>query len=545
MSFIQKDGDPVRKSLLLILVVLMVSVCAFAAAGNEYSLSPLSGRIAVDESKYIVLTPDNLSEHPDLLTTIGKTAEELQADWSARGVVLQAWSKEMENCVEITVAQDDLSAKYFDLSAQDNGTRKQFYKDAATSAREAGFIIAANEVENKLHKSSGYWVIYPYVIREEGQESRGIMRKTVRNGYTLSVDYQKKNGRKPTGTDKDRSRNLINAIEIDEVSASVPQAGSVSGQEAPVSTAAAEVPEGAANTLNITTLPPDITNDGVFTVEGSAYPGAEVTVSAMRLSSSSSDYFSAIAGKNGAFKIKVTLPGEGIYTVSACMYVNNTPVADAFLNSVKYTTTEIPVSFTADFPTVLTSDELVIAGTTIKNVDIQCIALYGSTELTVKPHNPARTNGTGKFTFRIPTKAEGEYDFTLVFTKKGFEIQRYTFKATRTLTEEDTKARAAAKAEKVSYNNLSKKLDTFIGKNLVFDAHVVKTEQVGEEWILTAALKLNKGTYSNLLIFVCKEDPGLAEGSKAKLYGTCFGAYEVQSEEGNASYPGLDYLFCE
>ena len=534
-----------RKLLLLVLVLLLTAVCACAAAGNEYSLSPLSGRISVDESKYIVLTPDNLSEHPDLLSSIGKSAEELQADWAARGVVLQAWSKEMENCVEISVTQDDLSAKYYDLNAQDNGTRKQFYKEAATKAREAGYIVAANDVENKLHKSSGYYVIYPYVLREEGSESRGIMRKTVRNGYTLSVDYQKKNGRKPTGTDKDRSRNLINSIEIDDVAAVIPQTGAVTGQEAPVSAGTAEVPDGAGAALNVTVLPPDITNDGVFTVEGTAYPGSEVTVSAMRLSSSSSDYFSAIAGKTGAFKVKVTLPGEGIYTVSACMYINNTPVADAFLNSVKYTTTEIPVSFAAEFPAALTSDELVVTSTTVKNVDIQCIALYGNTELTVKPHNPARTNGTGNFTFRIPTRGEGEYDITLVFTKKGFDIKRYSFKATRTLTEEDTKARAAAKAEKVSYNNLAKKLDTFIGKNLVFDAYAVKTEQVGEEWILTAALRLSKGEYSNLLVFVCKDNPGLADGSKVKLYGTCFGPYEIQSEEGNASYPGLDYLFCE
>ena len=534
-----------RKSLLLILVLLLTAVCACAAAGNEYPLSPLSGKIAVDESNYIVLTPDNLSEHPDLLTTIGKSAEELTSDWSARGVVLQAWTKNLENCVEIAVVQDDLSAKYVDLNAQDNGARKLYYKEAATQAREAGFVVTASEVENKLHKSSGYWVIYPYLLRVDGQEYRGIMRKTVRNGYTISVDYQKKNGRKPTKTDKDKGRDVINMIVIDDVAPAMPQTGAVTGQEAPVSETSAEVPEGAANALNVNVLPPDITNDGVFTVEGSAYPGAEVIVSAMRLSSSSSDFFSAIAGKNGSFKVKVTLPGEGVYTVSASMYVNNTPVADAFLNSVKYTTTEIPVTFAAEFPTVLSSDELVITGTTIKNVNIQCIAMYGSTELTVKPHNPARTNGTGSFTFRIPTKGEGEYNITLVFEKKGFEYLRRSFTATRTLTEEDTKSRAAAKAEKVSYNNLIKKLDSFIGRNLVFDAHIVKTEQVGEEWILTAALKLNKGAYSNLLIFVCKEDPGLAESSKVKLYGTCFGAYEIQSEEGTATYPGLDYLFCE
>ena len=38
-------------------------------------------------------------------------------------------------------------------------------------------------------------------------------------------------------------------------------------------------------------------------------------------------------------------------------------------------------------------------------------------------------------------------------------------------------------------------------------------------------------------------DPGLVVGTKVKLYGVCVGAYQVQSEEENTSYPGFDYIF--
>jgi ATP-dependent DNA helicase RecG len=71
--------NPVRKSLLLILVLLLTALCACAAAGSEYPLESISGRVSVNEDRYIVLTPGNLAEHPDLLSSIGKTAEELQA----------------------------------------------------------------------------------------------------------------------------------------------------------------------------------------------------------------------------------------------------------------------------------------------------------------------------------------------------------------------------------------------------------------------------------------------------------------------------------
>ena len=62
---------------------------------------------------------------------------------------------------------------------------------------------------------------------------------------------------------------------------------------------------------------------------------------------------------------------------------------------------------------------------------------------------------------------------------------------------------------------------------------------------ITAALKLNKGKYSNFLIYSAKEDPGLASGSKVKMYGKCIGPHQIQSEEGNTSYPAFDFLFFE
>ena len=87
-----------RKLLLLFLVLFLTAVCAFAAAETEYTLEHISGKISFNEDIYIVLTPSNLSEHPDLLSELGKTQEALQADWKERGVQLQAWSKDKKNC---------------------------------------------------------------------------------------------------------------------------------------------------------------------------------------------------------------------------------------------------------------------------------------------------------------------------------------------------------------------------------------------------------------------------------------------------------------
>ncbi len=44
---------------------------------------------------------------------------------------------------------------------------------------------------------------------------------------------------------------------------------------------------------------------------------------------------------------------------------------------------------------------------------------------------------------------------------------------------------------------------------------------------------------------MAKEDPGLTPGVKVKVYGVCTGAYPIQSEEENTSYPGFDFLFFQ
>ena len=367
------------------------------------------------------------------------------------------------------------------------------------------------------------------------------MRKNIRNGYTLIVDYRKMDGTKLSKTDKDRSNTFMNGIVIDDL-APAPAAGTVTGQETNSGADTPEAPAGVAGTLSVTVLPPAETNDGVFTVEGIAYPGSEVIVIGMRWTGTSHQ-FTTTATKAGRFKVNVALPEEGLYqfTINMCLNGNEQPVADAVLNTTSYLKSLLPLSLDAEIPEVLTSDELVISGTTVKNVTIQCIVSNG----TMTFDKTVKTNGTGKFKFKIPTAQEGEYSIILALAKKGLDSKRLSWTATRSLTAEDNRSRTISSARKVSYANLTKKLDTYIGSTLVYEAHIVDVKEVGDEWIITAALKLNKGTYSDFLIYMAGENPGLAPGAKVKLYGTCIGAYQEQSEEDGVNYPGFDYLYFE
>ena len=529
-----------RKALLLILVLLLTALFACAAAETEYPLEAVSGKISIDEGKYIVLTPGNLSDHPDLLSSIGKTADELRSDWEARGVLMQAWSKDQKTCVEISLVQDDLSARYYDLSSRDNADRRQYYKEAKTKAGDQDYTVLKSKVVQADHKQykSGYYVMYEYVLRNTEPNRRGIMRQTVRNGYSLSVDFQVFD-RLPTRTDFDNGSKIVNGISIETIAAA--PVNTASGEETPESASDPGVPAGAANTLSVTVQPPQKTNTGVFTIEGTAYPGSEVIVVAMRWSGSAYR-FPATASNNGKFSTKVTLPDEGLYQVTVNMCINNATVADAVLNPVTFNKSVLPYSLDAEIPDVLTSDELIISGTTEKSVEIQCLVSRGSTNIPIKA---IKTNGTGKFKFKVPTEVEGEYDITLVFSKKNLSTERITKKATRTFSDADNKAITAKAAKKVAYNTLVKKIDTYYGQTLVFDVYVTDIKQVGDQWMITTAQKLNRKQYSNYLVYMADEDPGLVADTRVRIYGTCTGPYEIQSEDGNVSYPGFDYLFAE
>ena len=522
-----------RKSLLVILVLFLTLICACAIADTEYSLSPLSGKVSINPEFYVVLTPANLGEHPDLISQIGTTQEALSADMAARNVLLQGWSKDMKTCVEITVCQDDDSAEYYDLELKDGAGRRQYYNAQLTALRKQGYIIESSEI--KLHKNSGHYVKFDYLLKGDKQH-RGIGRKIVRNGYTLFLDYQVFD-RKPTKTDQDRSRKIVNSIVIDKAK----EPAKSDSKTTVNSKSSAKAPSGAAAMLKITAKPPEKTNTDSFTIEGTAYPGSEVIIVAMRMSNSSVKRFTTTATAKGRFKTKVTLPDEGVYNLTLTNYTGKTEIGESYLGQTQYSKNLLPYSLDKEIPAKLTTDELVISGTTDKGVTIQCLVTNGKTTF----DKTIRTNGTGKFRFKVPTKEATDYSIVLAFSKKGLNSERLERKTTRKLSAKDKQSRTAANAKRVSYNALVKKLDTYINETIVYEAHIVSVEKNGDEWFLTAALKLNKGKYSNFLIYTSKEDPGLASGSKVKLYGKCIGPHQIQSEEGTTSYPAFDFLFFE
>ena len=151
----------------MLMVLLLSAVCAWAAADTTFSLEPCSGTISINEANYIVLTQGNLDDHPELIASIGKTKEELLADWKERGVQLQAWNEKMDVCLEVTVVQDDDSRQYYDLEQQPKSVRTEFLRHLRSSGHYASMgytmLIPGRVIKEpawKKHTNGGNFIMF-------------------------------------------------------------------------------------------------------------------------------------------------------------------------------------------------------------------------------------------------------------------------------------------------------------------------------------------------------------------------------------------------
>ena len=118
----ERSVASLRKFGFVILVILLAFVCTAALADTEYSLSPAAAKVTLKDNRTIV-TSESLEQHPELLTVLGMSKDDVLADWQSRGVILQSWlgvGKTKYSCIEITVAKDDDSAQNPDLISSGN-----------------------------------------------------------------------------------------------------------------------------------------------------------------------------------------------------------------------------------------------------------------------------------------------------------------------------------------------------------------------------------------------------------------------------------------
>ena len=207
----------------------------------------------------------------------------------------------------------------------------------------------------------------------------------------------------------------------------------------------------------------------------------------------------------------------------------------------EYKKTLIPVTLDSAVPEEYAGNELVIAGTTLQGVTVQCIvtSAYNTWEKGSRPNN------TGRFTFKIPMTNEGEYSIALVFSKKDFNTRRFTYTVSRYITDTVRNEQIRKQALRVGYNAVATRIDQYVGKTLCFSAYVTAIEEVGDEWKITVAGSKAGDQYTQYMVFMAEQEPAFAVEEKHTFYGRCIGPYQTQSEETVESIPSFDLLIWD
>ena len=515
----RKDGRALMKkrTLFLLLIVLGMMVCG-AAFAQTFTFSEIHATCKVSDD-YILLTPDNLEEHPEWVANQGATIEETRAAWAQEGVLLEAWNTDGDVRIRVTAVQDEQAKTYYDLDQQPTKARTSF-----RTGHDKGTLYSDNGIEytaadwKKISDEAGRFLAITYKQSFQGVDYRGYMRRTIRNGYTITVDYRvTERGLK--AKDKNALVDIMTTWAFTQVSGT---------------------PSEAAGAVSYTELPPDETNTGEFTVEGTCQAGMQVVGVVMRMSSPEPMRVEDTAGKSGKFSLDVTLPEEGTYLMTVTVLNGDTVVDEKVFNTTVYQKNLLPINLDAPLPTELTGDDLVISGTTVKNVTVQCMMGDGY-------HKQVKTNNSGRFSFKIDTSEEGTYDVVLAFSKKGLADRRMSQTMTRVLTEADRQRQWREEAVKPAYSTLTDKLEGYTGRVMVYNLYAVSYEQSSDgQWTILMAMDKKNNGYRNYVVVTTSEEPKLVIGSQAKLYARCTGSYTYEKEDGSTKeYPSFELLFWD
>ena len=500
------------RKLLFPLLILLFTLIILPATAEVQVLDELFATLDVPEN-YIMLTPTNLPAYESWLESRDLTLKDVAADFAARGVLMQCWSEAYDTCFELSAIQNDKTLAIFDVNEQDTSARAAYrlshYPD--NEYINEGYDFSSADWKNT---DNGRFLILNYIKRSGGEIAhRGLMRRTIRNGYQITFDMQI-HGRGVTTKDTAALNKIWTTFQFVVV---------------------LPLPPAAASKINITEAPPVETNQKSFVMSGTAANGVKLTAVMMGLSHTKPILFEAEVGPSGKFKMPIEMPREGVFLITVTGEYGGEDVVDLAF-PVTYQHTLLPVNVTSAPGNVITDEKISIVGTSEPGSSIQ---VFLNNELL----GPKKVTAAGKFKIDLNTKEEGAYEVVLVFSKKGLADRRISYAFTRTWSERDMIRELQSQSIKPGYSTLLKKIDGYVGRIMGYKCYLVDVTESGDQWIARMALTKRGEDYISVILVTCKELPTAAIGSQVIMYGTCTGMSEpAEDDESQTAYPCFDLL---
>ncbi len=503
-------------ALMLLTFMLMMGASCFAET-KTYEFNDISAKLSADLSDFpIILTQHNLADNSAYFEDKGIDPDSAILKFQEEGILLKAINEKEGEIFIVTAVQDVDAQMYFDLNEQDEEMRRHFRTSHTNGSAYSilGYDYSSSTWRN-YGKNVDRFLRLKYTLKQNGQSFAGYQRRTIRNGHTITLDMQVST-RKASSSDEKFIDKMMSGFEFTDIRTA---------------------PPGACR-LTLNDEPPRETGSETFTLSGKTDKGATVTAALISMTSSTTKTFSDVASSSGAYSMKVTFPQGDTYSL---VVTSQTPdgrsAQQTFVTT--YQRNLLPVNFTAPIPEQLTSDTLFIKGTTLSGAKTQ-ISVTG-------PTTYDKTSTKSSFSFEIDTSKAGNYQITILVTKKGLETRSFTYNAIRTLTEAETYQRVKENAESVTYKTLVRDIPKYAGRTFAYKGYIIETQETGSEYTVKLALSKTGTTYKDIVYVISKTNPNYDIGTPVRMYGTLSESpyLEVLEGSGTSEYPRFNLVFFE
>lgn len=509
-----------RRMTVLLLLLATLLTAALPAAADSYKFPQLFMVMDIPLDYSIQINSDNIDQYAGYLATIGETPESMKARFQSEGILVWARNEEKDRTVVVSAVQDDSAKQLYDINEQTPQTRAFYKANYQNGVFYSKADYSFESVEWKdFGDNQGRFLMVRYNHKVDGKTAwKGEWRRTIRNGYTITVDLQVGN-RNVKGADIDALNVIQNSIAFVLMT---------------------DAPE-ALLTLAFSAPPPESTNEDTFTIKGTTRPGASVVAAYAALQSSQSKAFTTTANGSGAFSIEVKLPGKDLYNLIVSVTANEDMENEETVSqdfSVEYDPSSLPVTFTSPFPEQFTTDSFKLNGTTLTGVTIQLVV-----------NNQLQTKKTGNnrtFAFTVDTSKEGEYDIQLTFSKKEYDTKILSYKINRVMDEGQRRDAIRSESRSPEYANIASSPDKYVGRTLRYKGYVIDAQESGSEWVITYATEKTAKSFKNLIMVLSNTEVTVDPETQVTLYGTMSGTYSSLTESGEEKQlPRMNLLFID
>ena len=498
------------KRLMILLALCLLLACAAPCTAQTIAMEDAHMTFEYPDS-WLVVSPQLAGVYAPLLESAGIDAKELSQELEKQGVLSRAYNADFSQSLSVLIREDDAAFDIYDIASVTDDQRKTIRRRAENGSLFETTGMRVQDLE--WQRENGLYWLYVHYTKSHGEQTvgRGIRYISIFNGNFVMIDWFKTKDRF-SNRDLNTFRSQIADLTVTKVAPPL-------------------------RPVRLTAEIPTETSTAAFEIVGQTTGGAALVAEAPDGNGGMKTLSVGVAKDNGSFVLLVELPEEGTYDITL------TASKDGMLDSstegqIFYSAKTLPVSGIAEKMTT-TSDETVIKGETLAGVQIQLVTPFGLSK--------KRSGNDGSFKFELTTKDAGDYDYTLILDKDGFDQRRIRFTITREMTKTQEQDRIKADAEAISYKNLQKDLEENRGKTMTIRGPVAEISSGGGAYYVRMHYNKDaKGNWYNPVVIVAKEDMKVKTGEMLTAVVTVGGVYEEQNSMGETVIvPKLDLVFVD